>query len=90
VPVTTSWKLYSIRFADFTQTNTGEIYNPATNSWATIANFPQSQFGDDPSTLLPDGRRYGSVWRHGLDAFLASHFHAIARDGVYQVLIRTP
>jgi hypothetical protein len=26
VPVTTSWKLYSIRFADFTQTNTGEIF----------------------------------------------------------------
>jgi hypothetical protein len=26
VPVTTSWKLYAIRFADFTQTNTGEIF----------------------------------------------------------------
>ncbi len=25
-----------------------------------------------PYALLPDGRRYGSVWRHGLDAFLAS------------------
>jgi hypothetical protein len=37
-------------------TNTGEIYNPVTNSWSSIANFPQSQFGDDPTQLLPDGR----------------------------------
>jgi hypothetical protein len=29
-------------------TNTGEIYNPVSNSWSAIANFPQSQFGDDP------------------------------------------
>ncbi len=39
-----------------TDTNTGEIYNPASNTWSNIANFPQSQFGDDPSQLLPDGR----------------------------------
>jgi hypothetical protein len=37
-------------------TNTGEIYNPLTNTWSSIANFPQSQFGDDPTQLLPDGR----------------------------------
>jgi hypothetical protein len=36
-------------------TNTGEIYNPVTNSWSNIANFPQSQFGDDPTEMLPDG-----------------------------------
>ena len=37
-------------------TNTGEIYNPVTNSWSSIPNFPQSNFGDDPSMVLPDGR----------------------------------
>src|SRR5262249_46973486 len=36
-------------------TNTGEIYDPVANSWSFIANFPNSQFGDDPSALLPDG-----------------------------------
>ncbi len=35
--------------------NTGEIYNPATNAWTAIANFPQSQFGDDPVEVLPNG-----------------------------------
>src|SRR5207245_1057681 len=28
--------------------NSGEIYNPQTNSWSSIPNFPQTQFGDDP------------------------------------------
>jgi hypothetical protein len=37
-------------------TNTGEIYNPVTNTWAGIPNFPQSQFGDDPGMLMDDGR----------------------------------
>jgi uncharacterized repeat protein (TIGR01451 family) len=37
-------------------TNTGEIYNPVTNSWSSIPNFPQNKFGDDPSMVLPDGR----------------------------------
>ncbi len=37
-------------------TNTGEIYNPLTNTWAGIPNFPQSQFGDDPTVLLPNGK----------------------------------
>ena len=37
-------------------TNTGEIYNPVTNTWSSIPNFPQSSFGDDPSMVLPDGR----------------------------------
>ena len=36
-------------------TNTGEIYDPVANSWSSIPNFPQSQFGDDPSMLLPNG-----------------------------------
>ena len=37
-------------------TNSGEIYNPVTNVWSSIPNFPLSNFGDDPSMLLPDGR----------------------------------
>lgn len=37
-------------------TNTGEIYNPLTNTWTGILNFPQSQFGDDPTVLLPNGK----------------------------------
>jgi hypothetical protein len=37
-------------------TNTGELYNPATNTWSSIANFPQANFGDDPTQMLPDGR----------------------------------
>ena len=39
-----------------TSTNTGEIYNPVTNSWSSIPSFPLSSFGDDPSMVLPDGR----------------------------------
>jgi hypothetical protein len=40
-------------------TRTGEIYNPVSNSWSDIANFPQSNFGDDPTMVLPDGRILG-------------------------------
>ena len=39
-----------------TDTNTGEIYNPVTNTWSSIPNVPATSFGDDPSMLLPDGR----------------------------------
>jgi hypothetical protein len=37
-------------------TNTGEIYNPATNHWSAIMNFPQPFAGDLPTEVLPDGR----------------------------------
>jgi hypothetical protein len=37
-------------------TNTGEIFDPAAGTWTKTAHFPKSQFGDDPSQLLPDGR----------------------------------
>ncbi len=35
--------------------NTGDIYDPATNSWSTITPFPKSNYGDDPTMLLADG-----------------------------------
>jgi Ca2+-binding RTX toxin-like protein len=37
-------------------TNTGEIYDPVANTWTNIPNFPQNNFGDDPTEMLPDGR----------------------------------
>ena len=37
-------------------TNTGEIYNPLTNTWSGITNFPQTRFGDDPSVVLANGK----------------------------------
>ena len=37
-------------------TNTGEVYNPVTNAWSNIPNYPLGGFGDDPSSVLPDGR----------------------------------
>lgn len=36
--------------------NTGEVYNPITNSWSPIAHHPEANFGDDPSMLLPNGK----------------------------------
>jgi hypothetical protein len=35
--------------------NTGEIYNSTINSWSPITTFPRSNYGDDPSMLLPNG-----------------------------------
>ena len=37
-------------------TRTGEIFNPLTNSWSDTTSFPQSQFGDGQTVLLPDGK----------------------------------
>jgi hypothetical protein len=39
-----------------TENNTGEIYDPITNSWTNITDFPQPQFGDGPIEVLPDGK----------------------------------
>jgi hypothetical protein len=35
--------------------NTGEIYDSVANTWSPTANFPMSQFGDDPTALLGNG-----------------------------------
>jgi hypothetical protein len=35
--------------------NTGEIYDPMTDSWSPMAQFPLNSFGDDPSEILPNG-----------------------------------
>lgn len=35
-------------------TRTAEWYNPVTNKWVNKANFPQTNFGDDPSMVLPN------------------------------------
>lgn len=37
-------------------TNTGEIYDPVSNTWSPIANHPEPYFGDDPTMLLPKGK----------------------------------
>ncbi len=39
-----------------TNANTGEIYDPVTNTWTPIASFPQAQFGDGPTVVLPNGK----------------------------------
>ena len=37
--------------------NAGQIYNPLTNTWSSMASFPsQSTFAEGPLMLLPDGR----------------------------------
>jgi autotransporter-associated beta strand protein len=35
--------------------NTGQIYDPVANTWSAMTNFPHTQFGDDPTELLPNG-----------------------------------
>jgi hypothetical protein len=37
-------------------TNTGEIYDPASNTWTSIPNFPEARAGDAISETLQDGR----------------------------------
>ncbi len=39
--------------------NTGEIYDPVTNTWTPTANYPQGSFGDDPSEVLSNGTVLG-------------------------------
>jgi hypothetical protein len=51
------------------ETRTGEIYDPIANSWADIANFSQSTFGDAPSAMLPDGTVLGA-WQSGPQTYI--------------------
>lgn len=37
-------------------TRTGEIYDPVSNTWTPIASHPETNFGDDPSMLVPGGK----------------------------------
>ncbi|HEY3969612.1 MAG TPA: kelch repeat-containing protein [Planctomycetaceae bacterium] len=39
-----------------TLVNSGQIYDPAANTWSSIPNFPQANFGDDPTVVLPNGK----------------------------------
>ena len=39
-----------------TWTRTGEIYDMVTNTWSAITPHPDSQFGDDPTMVLPGGK----------------------------------
>jgi hypothetical protein len=47
---------YSDSNLDPNWSNAGEMYNPVANTWRPIASFPQPNFGDDPSMLLPNGQ----------------------------------
>ncbi len=46
---------YSGSGTNETFTNSGEIYDPVANTWTGMATFPESQYGDDPTELLPNG-----------------------------------
>lgn len=37
-------------------TNTGEIFNPLTNTWTSIASYPAASYGDGSTMVLGDGR----------------------------------
>jgi hypothetical protein len=55
--------------------NTGEIYDPVTNTWSPIAKFPESQYGDVPTMLLGDGRVFtGSLSTN------KSYYYSIANN----------
>ena len=42
-----------------TEANTGEVFDPVSNSWTPIASHPEPSFGDVPSMLMAKGR----FWR---------------------------
>ncbi len=46
---------YSGASGSSTWTNTGEMYNPVSNTWTAIASYPETQYGDVPSAVLPNG-----------------------------------
>jgi hypothetical protein len=42
------------------EANTGEIYNPLSNTWVGIPDYPESQFGDGNLETLPNGSVIGT------------------------------
>jgi hypothetical protein len=52
-----------------TWTNQGEIYDPVADAWTPITDFPQSQFGDDPTMVLPNGEILAG-YRNGPQTYL--------------------
>ena len=52
-------------------TNTGEIYNPVSNSWTSITPFPEPKAGDVPTEVLPDGT-VGAGYINGTATFAYS------------------
>ena len=53
---------YSDPNTDQNLTNTGEMYDPVTNTWTSITDFPQSSFRDD--RFGGPARRPNSFWIH--------------------------
>ena len=43
-------------YASQMYTNAGETYNPTADAWTATATFPQSQFAEAPTVLLPSGQ----------------------------------
>jgi hypothetical protein len=46
---------YSGALGQQNDSSAGEIYNPVTNAWSTIATYPGTSFGDEPTAMLPGG-----------------------------------
>jgi hypothetical protein len=40
--------------------NTGEIYDPLTNAWTPVADYPETEFGDGNLEVLPNGTVIGT------------------------------
>ncbi len=49
--------------------NTGEIYDPVSNTWTSIANYPEVSFGTAPTTLTADGKVL-AAWDNGPQTFI--------------------
>ncbi len=66
-------------------TNTGEIYDPVSNTWSPIAPHPDTNFGDDPTMLLPKGKILaGSIFTKSTYLYdIASDTWSFAASKVY-------
>jgi Kelch motif len=51
-------------------TNTAEIYDPVANKWSNVAADPQTNVGDEPAELLPDGNvLVGNIGNSGTEIY---------------------